>query len=561
MPAINSISAKNYKGFGSLNLTIKPLTVLLGSNSCGKSSIINLILMLTQSIDTQEELLSPLRINGSLVGLGEPDNIIRGRDEKNILDISISIDERYEGSALPYDYSWMTIDTLRTEFLSYLGHYINKVVHDNAILRNSINHREIINHNEIDNKKTYKSISSILKKLREIDKETKITCPHKGIRDYLISSKFQRTSDILEIIDTVSKNSTKAKSFHYSIKLNKESRNKLSIIAIKILNDDDKVIISIDVPKNGSVKITSDIIDNDILRNSKKDILDSINANSLTFTKKQNERLFYSSSFSMISKNPVASFVAWLIDCCAFQLQHGMNKNSILHVSPLRAFPQRYYLLDKTILRTELDTANGTELAEILKRNTDVLYRINKLLNVFDLKMRVDNINDVIHKITVIQDGVELEITDVGFGISQVIPILVQAFISPPGSITIIEQPEIHLHPRMQAWLVDALIEEALSSQKRFIIETHSEAIIRRIRRRVVENSFNLHDSDVIIYDIQKDENQCSFLKEIEIKSNGDIIWPDGFLDVEIEDLQSIQKAKRDIALKHLMTSSKENEG
>jgi predicted ATPase len=263
----------------------------------------------------------------------------------------------------------------------------------------------------------------------------------------------------------------------------------------------------------------------------------------------------------LISKNPVANIITRIVDQCSMSLQEAVNKSTILHVSPLRAFPQRYYLLDKTILRTELDTSNGTELAEILKRNQPILTRINKLLRTFNLEMKVDNINDVIHKITVVQDGVSLEITDVGFGISQVIPILVQAFISPSGSITIIEQPEIHLHPRMQAWLVDALIEEALKRNKRFIIETHSEAIIRRIRRRVVENSFDLQDNDVIIYDIQKDENDCSFLKEIEIKPNGDIIWPDGFLDVEIEDLQSIQKAKRDMALKQLMANAEANEG
>ncbi|WP_457978882.1 AAA family ATPase [Aeromonas sp. AE23HZ002T15] len=252
----------------------------------------------------------------------------------------------------------------------------------------------------------------------------------------------------------------------------------------------------------------------------------------------------------MLSKNPVASIVTRIIDQCCIKLQEAINKSTVLHVSPLRAFPQRYYLLDKTILRTELDTSNGTELAEILKRNQRILGRINKLLLSFNLQMRVDNINDVIHKITVIQDGVSLEITDVGFGISQAIPILVQAFISPPGSITIIEQPEIHLHPKMQAWLIDALIEESLNSNKRFVIETHSEAIIRRIRRRVVESTFSIKESDVIIYDIQKDENNCSFLQEIELKANGDIAWPDGFLDVEIEDLQSIQIAKRNMALK-----------
>jgi hypothetical protein len=508
--------------------------------------------MLTQSIDTQEELLSPLRINGSLVGLGEPDNIIRDRDEKNILDISISIDHSSEKNKST-EYPWMSVDTSRTEFLSYILHFINRIVKDNDSLNGVIDKKDLVDLNNYDDKKIHTLITSLLKKIREVDKKTKIICAHKGIKDYLILSKFQRTADILDIMDSISSNSVIPKSFHYSIKLNKESKRKLSISKLKMLNNDNKTILEISTPKEGgSVKITSDIIDNKILNNSKKEILDSINVNSLTFTNKQSERMYYGSTGNIITKNPVASFVVWLVNCCSHRLQQTMNKNNILHVSPLRAFPQRYYLLDKTILRTELDTANGTELAEILKRNTSVLGRINKLLNVFDLQVRIDNINDVIHKITVIQGGVELEITDVGFGISQVIPILVQAFISPAGSITIIEQPEIHLHPRMQAWLTDALVQEALSCNKKFIIETHSEAIIRRIRRRVVERSYNLNESDVIIYDIQKDDKKCSYLKEIVIKPNGDIVWPEGFLDIEIEDLQSIQKAKRKMAIDEL---------
>lgn len=558
MKEVKKITATNYKGFGKLDLSIKPITVLLGANSCGKSSIINLVLMLTQSIDTQEELLSPLRINGSLVGLGEPDNIVRDRNENNLLEISISIEDMKDVSQ-SNDYPWMYLDTSRAEFLSYISHFVSRLTQDNISLSKHISMKEFPGANEIDKKKTPQLISNILKVIREEDKKTKITFPHKGIKDYFMLSKFQRTSDILNIIDSIKLNSIKPKSFHYSLKLNKESKNKLSISSLKIVNDDNMNILEIFTSKSGGgIKITSDIINNKILNNSKKEILENINVNSLTFTKKHGERFYYSSTMNILTKNPVASFIAWLLESCSIQLQQAINKNNILHVSPLRAFPQRYYLLDKTILRTELDTANGTELAEILKRNSSVLDRINKLLKTFDLKVRVDNINDVIHKITVIQDNVELEITDVGFGISQVIPILVQAFISPVGSITIIEQPEIHLHPKMQAWLTDALIQEALTYDKKFIIETHSESIIRRIRRRVVERAFKLNESDVIIYDIQKDENKCSFLKEIEMKPNGDIVWPQGFLDIEIEDLQSIQKAKRKMAMEGI---SKRSEG
>jgi predicted ATP-dependent endonuclease of OLD family len=560
MSKIESISAKNYKGFGNLDLSIKPITVLLGSNSCGKSSIINLLLMLTQSIDTQEELLSPLRINGPLVGLGEPDNIIRNRNEKNILSISIKL--RSDDATSIDEHFGFTKD----EFASYINHFTTRLYQENKnTIKSSNKSYDIINHSDSyfeNDKKYYTLISNCLREIRYFDKKYTLAYPNKSIKDYLIHSKMQRTLDSLSIFDSIAVCSLTPKIFNYSISLNKESKNKLSIDYFEIKNEHDEVIIKVAKTKNrNSFSITSDVIDNRILNNSKKDIIENMRINSLIPGKKINERAYYYTPMQLISKNPVANIITRIVDQCSMSLQEAVNKSTILHVSPLRAFPQRYYLLDKTILRTELDTSNGTELAEILKRNQPILTRINKLLRTFNLEMKVDNINDVIHKITVVQDGVSLEITDVGFGISQVIPILVQAFISPSGSITIIEQPEIHLHPRMQAWLVDALIEEALKRNKRFIIETHSEAIIRRIRRRVVENSFDLQDNDVIIYDIQKDENDCSFLKEIEIKPNGDIIWPDGFLDVEIEDLQSIQKAKRDMALKQLMANAEANEG
>ena len=555
MSKIESISAKNYKGFGSLDLSIKPITVLLGSNSCGKSSIINLLLMLTQSIDTQEELLSPLRINGPLVGLGEPDNIIRDRDESNIL--SISINMKIDEPGLfdePFGFS-------KDEFLSYIHHFTVRLYQDNkSVFESNIDAYNFSGYGDtlkINNKNSYSLVSSTLRKIRELNINNKLTYPNKNIKEYFINSKMQRTLDSLMILDTISKKTITPKTFEYSICLNKESKSKLSINHFKIIDEGGNTIIKLEKTGNrNSYKVTSDIIDNSILNNSKKDIIESLRVNSLIPGRRINERAYFYSSMQMISKNPVASIVTRIIDECSVTLQDAINKSTVLHVSPLRAFPQRYYLLDKTILRTELDTSNGTELAEILKRNQPILTRINKLLQTFNLQMKVDNINDVIHKITVIQDGVELEITDVGFGISQVIPILVQAFISPRGSITIIEQPEIHLHPKMQAWLIDALIEESLSSKKRFIIETHSEAIIRRIRRRVVESTYNIKDSDVIIYDIQKDKNKCSFLQEIELKANGDIAWPDGFLDVEIEDLQSIQIAKRNMALKMLKENS-----
>ncbi|WP_342230089.1 AAA family ATPase, partial [Yersinia enterocolitica] len=223
----------------------------------------------------------------------------------------------------------------------------------------------------------------------------------------------------------------------------------------------------------------------------------------------------------------------------------NLSDLKINHVSPLRAFPQRYYLLDKSIHHKQINVLDGTELAEVLKKNPDIKDKINSLLAQFSIAVDVEKVNDIIHKISVTQDAVNLELTDVGFGISQVLPVLVQAYLSPKNSITIIEQPEIHLHPNMQAWLTDAIINIALEENKRFLIETHSDALIRRVRLRIVDESSQLTEDNVRIYHLERDKiHSSTSLSHIPISSEGDIRWPAGFMDVEISDTIRIQQLK-----------------
>ena len=142
----------------------------------------------------------------------------------------------------------------------------------------------------------------------------------------------------------------------------------------------------------------------------------------------------------------------------------------------------------------------------------------------------------------------ELELTDVGFGISQVLPILVQAYLSPKNSITIIEQPEIHLNPKMQAWLIDAIISISLNESKNFIIETHSETIIRRLRLRIVDQNSKLTPSNLNIYHLERNNNDgTTDLNKATIDTTGDLIWPKEFMDINAQDLLEIQKMKFDM--------------
>ncbi len=135
---------------------------------------------------------------------------------------------------------------------------------------------------------------------------------------------------------------------------------------------------------------------------------------------------------------------------------------------------------------------------------------------------------------------------DVGIGISQVLPVLVSAYAN-KGAIVAIEQPEIHLHPALQAELGDVFIESALGElQNTFIIETHSEHLILRILRRIretAEGELQQRRLPVKPQDVQviyaKPTNKGAILHSIPISEDGEFLekWPDGFFPERAEEL------------------------
>ncbi|MER3422888.1 MAG: hypothetical protein C4293_06315 [Nitrospiraceae bacterium] len=129
---------------------------------------------------------------------------------------------------------------------------------------------------------------------------------------------------------------------------------------------------------------------------------------------------------------------------------------------------------------------------------------------------------------------------DVGIGISQVLPVLVTAYAS-TKKLLAMEQPEIHLHPALQAELGDVFIESALGDRKNtLILETHSEHLILRIMRRMRETAKNKHasglppvrPSDVAVLYVQADSAGSKVL-ELRLDDEGTLLdpWPGGFFE------------------------------
>lgn len=135
----------------------------------------------------------------------------------------------------------------------------------------------------------------------------------------------------------------------------------------------------------------------------------------------------------------------------------------------------------------------------------------------------------------------EVKLTDVGFGVSQVLPALVQAFYAPQDSIVWMEQPEIHLHPMVQANLADAFISAIQARENgnprnvQLIIESHSEHFLSRLQRRVAEQVIT--PDDVAIYFVNH-RNKAAELEPLRLNVYGDIEnWPENFFGDEMADI------------------------
>ena len=150
----------------------------------------------------------------------------------------------------------------------------------------------------------------------------------------------------------------------------------------------------------------------------------------------------------------------------------------------------------------------------------------------------------------------EVKITDVGFGVSQVLPALVQVFYCPPHSTVWMEQPEIHLHPQVQAELADVFIsatqarENGKERHVQLIVESHSEHFLNRLQRRVAEGS--VKPEDVAVYFCRR-AGSATELEPLSLNMFGEIEnWPEHFFGDEMADIAgrtlAAMKRKRELS-------------
>lgn len=201
---------------------------------------------------------------------------------------------------------------------------------------------------------------------------------------------------------------------------------------------------------------------------------------------------------------------------------------------------------------------NGGKVGEMQPKEGTLSEAINKWLVYLGVanEMNTNDRGKVGHELKITTDiqNMEQDLTHVGVGVSQILPILVMCFLSGKGDSIILEQPELHLHPKVQARLADFFVSmNALGKQ--CILETHSEYLINRLRYLVAKTDDDKIAKETMIYFVEKEEGH-SIYRDITINKYGVIDkWPRGFFD-EGEDLATmimkagIEKKRRELDVK-----------
>ena len=188
----------------------------------------------------------------------------------------------------------------------------------------------------------------------------------------------------------------------------------------------------------------------------------------------------------------------------AFQMKKGSRKRSFQEVVAMRL--------------QEMGLIHSFSVAEIAKGS-----------NIYQAKVSVD------------KGSPEVLLTDVGFGVSQVLPVIVLMNHVPEGSTVILEQPEIHLHPEVQSGLADTIVGIAETRDLQVIVESHSEHLLRRLQRRVADETI---PAELVKLYFVSQENGEARLSDIGLNEYGEIEnWPEHFFGDEMEEIAETRKA------------------
>jgi len=461
------ISIENFKSIRSLqNFEIRPFTILSGVNSAGKSSFVQLLLLLKQTIEGNNSK-QPFLLKGELYEVRELKDIINNRDISRKLCVS------FEFSKSEIE----QFDNLNTiSVFNALGNYncIVKIKYDITKNNEMIialfsvkfkfdNGKEqfIVFKSNFDNNFSIDTNTAIFGKQLYFDKPT-ITKIHFSS---IYPDKYEYNKE--EDLEMGDREATSYEHFKEIVNIN-----------------DIKLLI------------------NTFLQN-----ISYIEPN----RKAPEDEYIYSKSRKSIGTK--GQFIAQIIEEKA-------------------TFPTEFYKIIELENGLKYECENNKTLIEAVKY---------WMCDVFEVAedIKTEKVNENYKIILINKSGLKTSIKHVGFGISQLLPIVVEGLLMSKNGTLIVEQPEIHLHPKIQSKLFD-FFSGLIKQGKKVIIETHSSHFITRMRRRIAEDESNKMDDTIGLTFIEGD-----VFRSIELDDYGTMeYYPDDFIEQSNIELKAIVKAQ-----------------
>lgn len=540
---LDSIQLKNLRSLKDTGfIQLKPITVLVGKNSVGKSTFLRSFPLIRQSCERQKR--APILWYGKLVDFGDFKTALnRTAAKKNEPFIGFKFKFEVFGvgnhSRLNFqdikgsnDYVDLKIDVKNKDEKTYISNlmlYIdNKTIkfifefkQGDSFLRN-ISVDDVVLFEQDDN--------NILLNISQNNLLPRIEVNVFNIEDYFYDYDILMSSDLEKVSLVIL--------YDY---LKRILINQYGIIPNEYLSSLKNLVI--------------------LLIKSKKNISneESVRDYMLTFFIQSKSRLFID---DLYNDNKFVSNVVNIFKLDEYvdliqEMDYSLNSfySSVRYLEPLRATAQRYYRAQELSI-DEIDSRGSNVPMFLDNLSSHQLDQLRKFIKKhFNISVNVKKEGGHLAlTITNQENGVDTNIADLGVGYSQLLPFLVQFWDlyikarrnerlylgsyrsrsqSSQKKFLLIEQPELHLHPAYQVKTVDMVV-DLISSMKSkslgIIMETHSPNIIYRLSELIESEQLNNEDVQILIFDEADGQTNIT---EATFNNEGDLInWPTGFFQV-----------------------------
>jgi hypothetical protein len=556
-----SIELRNFKAYGEIGsgpIPIKPITLVFGQNSAGKSSLLHSLLWLDHGITTGEWDVHHPRLSGDMVDLGGFEHFVHKREDERTIMISLEMNGRGLPSGLNLT---IGIGKVAEDIDSDpeaieqdpLSRWERRRFSDLGVPQDSIGLRTY----EI----SYRGETAIRFARRATDLrldvlmlkqdlfEHLVDLPKETARDCNQQALDEAATSLMEKIPLRTRAKTLLNvgilpSMHLGNRSRMQTADRLAVAELSLLEDGIFQAIS---------RLTRLAATNLGSKNGPKDSINTVYLGPI--------RIYPDRDLSMVKEYDrgdwcSSGLFAWELLKELPIVRDRLNKifKHTLEVD------YEFQITNRSLTPEEASAVFDRQITEYFesmqKEGQSEEGRCDELDPLSVADELSDNFTDLIQKaasenqsgllrLVDAKTGTPLAAKDVGMGISQVIPILV-ATSALSSKMICMEQPELHLHPGLQAKLADALFESAISKDNKLIIETHSEHLILRLLRRVretTEGDFSewpealkaacpngIRPEDIAVLYVQPG-NEGAEIIELPVTPDGDFSrpWPSGF--------------------------------